>query len=421
MVEGEKAVARVRLAACGLVLTQRVLMLGAIPSLVAGDPFERMSVLGLLSGITFSLGTLAALRRRAPAWLPFASVLMDAVIVTAIMLPQVLWPTPGWTGVLARPAWGFLILASIASGFRLTVPAVVLGAGAAGASLLGLVLLDGTLNGAAVQPRLDTAILAGIVWVGATGLAYGVTARTRALVEDGALAALKAERARQRLGVYVSQEIADAALDSELLRPGGERREVAVLFSDLRGFTNYGERLEPERLIEELNSYLDAMVEVIRDEGGVVDKYIGDAIMVVFGIPQSREDDATRAVRCARRMQESLAVHNVDRASRGLSPLRHGIGVHYGAVVAGNVGTDDRLQYTVLGDVVNTASRLEGATKELREPVLISLDTIRATGQSPADLGLKPAGEVPLRGREATLTIYALRDAPGPWAEAPAP
>ncbi len=408
-----------RLAACGLVLSQRVLMLGAIPALAAGDPNEWMSVLGLLSGVAFSLGALSALRRRAPAWLPLASVLMDAVLVTTIMIPQVLWPTPTWTGVLERPAWGFLILASIASGFRLTVPAVALGAGAAGASLLGLVLLDGALNGAAVLPRVDTAILAGIVWVGAAGLAYGVTARTRALVEDGALAALKAERARQRLGVYVSQEIADAALDSELLRPGGERREVAVLFSDLRGFTNYGERLEPERLIEELNSYLDAMVEVIRDEGGVVDKYIGDAIMVVFGIPHSRPDDAARAVRCARRMQEGLAVHNLERTARGLDALRHGIGLHYGAVVAGNVGTDDRLQYTVVGDVVNTASRLEGATKELGEPVLISLDTIRATGQSPEALGLKAAGEVPLRGRDATLTIYALQDDPAPWPKPP--
>ena len=418
-VEGEKTVARVRLAACALVLTQRVVMLGAIPSLWAGDPFEWMSTLGLLSGMAFSLSALSALRRKAPAWLPLASVVMDAVIVTTIMVPQVLWPTPGWTGVLARPAWGFLMLAAIASGFRLTLPAVALGVGAAGASLVGQVLLDGALNGPAVAPRLDTVILAGIVWVGATGLAYGVTTRTRALVEDGALEALKAERARQRLVVYISQEIADAALETDLLRPGGERREVAVLFSDLRGFTTYGERLEPERLIDELNAYLDAMVEVIRDEGGVVDKYIGDAIMVVFGIPKSRADDATRAVRCARRMQESLAAHNLDRQRRGLIALRHGIGVHYGAVVAGNVGTDDRLQYTVVGDVVNTASRLEGTTKDLRETVLISLDTIQATGLSAEALGLKPAGEVPLRGRDATLNIFSLLDDPEPWRDPP--
>ena len=113
-----------------------------------------------------------------------------------------------------------------------------------------------------------------------------------------------------------------------MLELGGARREVVVLFSDLRGFTAYSDTLAPERLVTEVNAYLDRMVEVIREEGGVVDKYIGDAIMVVFGLPESKVDDCLRAARCAARMQEALAEHNADRALLKLPPPHPG---HRGA------------------------------------------------------------------------------------------
>jgi adenylate cyclase len=111
------------------------------------------------------------------------------------------------------------------------------------------------------------------------------------------------------------------------------------------------EGLDPQRLVGELNAYLEAMVSVIDQEGGIVDKYIGDAIMVVFGIPGTHPDDADRAVRTATRMREALVQHNQERVEAGLDPLREGIGVHFGHAVAGNIGTAERLQYTAVGDV----------------------------------------------------------------------
>jgi adenylate cyclase len=161
-------------------------------------------------------------------------------------------------------------------------------------------------------------------------------------------------------------------------------------------------------LLEELNSYLSEMVSVIHDHGGVVDKFVGDSIMVVFGIPGSAPDDALRAVRCAAALQQALARHNAARAHRGLKDLAHGIGLHFGPVVAGNVGTLDRLQPTVVGDIVNTASRLEALTKVVSHNVLISAEAVAATGCSPESLGIRYSGTLPITGREGGIGVFSL-------------
>jgi adenylate cyclase len=151
-------------------------------------------------------------------------------------------------------------------------------------------------------------------------VAMAIVRRTRSLLSMGVNAVLDSERARQRLGMYVSETIADQAMASAELKPGGQRQEVAILFSDLRDFTRYSEGLSPEQLVQELNAYLEAMLNEISAEGGVVDKYIGDAIMVVFGLPRARPDDAARAIRTAIRMQDALTRHNQDRATQGQPP-----------------------------------------------------------------------------------------------------
>jgi adenylate cyclase len=183
-----------------------------------------------------------------------------------------------------------------------------------------------------------------------------------------------------------------------------------VLFSDLRGFTRYSEKISPERLVSELNAYLDVMVTVVRKHGGMVDKYIGDAIMVVFGLPEPQPDAPLRALRAAAEMQAALLVHNADRERRGLPPLQQGIGVHHGHAIAGNIGTEDRLQYTVIGDVVNLASRLESVTKERGVSSLFSQDVVdaaQATGQETPPLAA--AGSVQARGRDGSIEVYTLR------------
>jgi adenylate cyclase len=218
---------------------------------------------------------------------------------------------------------------------------------------------------------------------------------------------LDAERARPRLGVYVSEEVAEEVLRAGELSLGGRRQDIAVLFSDLRGFTTYAEHLPPERIVAELNGYLDAMVQVVRAEGGVVDKYIGDSIMVVFGVPHSRPGDARRAIRAAARMHQALHEHNAERACRRLPALQHGIGIHYGAAVAGHIGTKDRSQYTVIGDTVNLASRLQSATKDEQVNTLISSDAARAAqaeGEGALPV-LRSCGELRVRGRDSSLEV----------------
>ena len=167
---------------------------------------------------------------------------------------------------------------------------------------------------------------------------------------------------------------------SEFARPGGERRHVAVLFGDLRGFTALAAASEPDAVADTISSFLSAMVDCVFRHGGTLDKFIGDAVMAQWGAPESHVDDADRAMRAALDMIDALDAVNERRAAEGSAPLRMGIGVAYGEVFAGNIGSDRRLEFTVLGEAVNQASRLcdaagpdeilvsEGLRRELREP-----------------------------------------------------
>jgi class 3 adenylate cyclase len=165
---------------------------------------------------------------------------------------------------------------------------------------------------------------------------------------------------RETLGRYVSPELAAQALrDRDALQLGGELREVAMLMSDLRGFSELSERLGPAAMIGLLNRYLGAMTPVIVQHGGVINEFIGDAILVLFGAPFGRPDDAERAVRCAAAMQQALAALNADNDAHGLPALSMGIGLHVGPVVAGNIGSADRVKYGVVGPAVNLVARIQ--------------------------------------------------------------
>jgi adenylate cyclase len=156
---------------------------------------------------------------------------------------------------------------------------------------------------------------------------------------------------------------------------GGETIEVTILFSDIRSFTSISETMDAQTLVGLLNEYFTEMVSIIMKHGGVVDKYIGDAIMAVFGAPVPSPNDAINAVRAAIDMRASLARLNERLVSRGGMPLRTGIGLHTGEVVAGNIGSEQRMEYTVIGDAVNLASRLESCTKDVGVDILISETT----------------------------------------------
>jgi adenylate cyclase len=214
------------------------------------------------------------------------------------------------------------------------------------------------------------------------------------------------DRVRDLLGKVVSPEIATQLLHSDL-KLGGEEREVTILFSDLRDFTSLSEKLAPAEVLALLNRYLDRMSTIIEKHGGVIDKYIGDAIMALFGAPVASPDAPERAIAAAREMAQALDVLNRELVAEGKQALAFGIGINTARVVAGNMGSKTRLNYTVIGDGVNLASRLEGLTKDpaYATPIIISEATLSALKIRPPARAL---GEVMVKGKAQAVKIFAL-------------
>jgi len=174
-------------------------------------------------------------------------------------------------------------------------------------------------------------------------------------------------------GQYVSPKVLDILMaDPTRLSMVGERREVTMLFSDVAGFTSISERLNPDELVVLLNRYLSAMTEVIFQYDGYLNKYMGDGIMAFWNAPLKQADHAARACRCALRSKDRLAELNEELLKEGLTPLKARIGLNSGPVVVGNMGSTQKSDYTVMGDNVNLASRLEGANKPFGTSIMIS-------------------------------------------------
>jgi adenylate cyclase len=210
------------------------------------------------------------------------------------------------------------------------------------------------------------------------------------------------DKLRTTFGKYMTQSVMEHLLAGKV-QLGGEELEVTILFSDLRGFTTISEKMDAKSLVALLNEYFTEMVAAVMGEGGVVDKYIGDAIMAVFGAPVPKPQDAVNAVRAAVRMREALVKLNERLKARGMPELASGIGIHTGVVVAGNIGSEQRMEYTVIGDAVNLTSRLESATKELQVPVLISEETYkRVQGQ----VKTREVKQLQVKGRAAPVMTY---------------
>lgn len=182
------------------------------------------------------------------------------------------------------------------------------------------------------------------------------------------------EKIRNLLGKVVSQEIAEELLNRDI-ELGGEEKYVTMLFSDIRGFTNACEGEDPKRILDLLNIYLTQVATIIENKQGVVDKFIGDAVMALFGAPISRKDDAQHAVDSALAMESMLVHLNAMLSTKGYVPISIGIGIHSGIVVAGNMGSESRLNYTVIGDNVNLSARLEGLTKFYGVSTIVSSAT----------------------------------------------
>jgi class 3 adenylate cyclase len=201
---------------------------------------------------------------------------------------------------------------------------------------------------------------------------------------------------------FATREVA-AELDAQGFALGGRRVQATTLFCDIRGFTAMAEKLQPEQTIELLNTYYTLMFDAITGHGGVVNQMVGDGLMAIFGAPLALADPCGSAVRAGLEMLELIELLNHERA--GLPPLRIGIGIASGEVIAGYTGTQDRATYTCVGDAVNVAARLEAHTKDAGRSLLIDDTTCAAIGGS---CTTETLGPIAVRGHEAAVEVFAV-------------
>jgi class 3 adenylate cyclase len=186
---------------------------------------------------------------------------------------------------------------------------------------------------------------------------------------------------------------------------GGKRVDASVMFVDIRDFTPLAETQPPEETIELLNTYYTLMFDAISGHGGIVSLIIGDGLMVIFGAPVPLPDHCEAAVRAAREMIDTIELFNVERDAAGKPPIRIGIGIASGAMVAGYAGTNERATYTCIGDTVNLASRLEGHTKVAGRSILVDATTRAALGDRVA---VEPLGPITVKGKSVAVEVYAI-------------
>lgn len=212
---------------------------------------------------------------------------------------------------------------------------------------------------------------------------------------------------KDTFGKFMSIEISRQIIEEGKINLGGEQVEATVLFSDIRNFTPMSESMTPDQVVSFLNDYFAHTVKPILDNRGVVNKYIGDCIMALFGVPDKIPDHADRAVAAALSMREALDEYNRTRRRDGQPPVNIGIGIHSGSLVAGNIGAPERIEYTVIGDTVNVASRIESQTKTLASTILISQEVHnRLSEELRSRLKLERCPEIKVKGRAEPLDLY---------------
>lgn len=236
---------------------------------------------------------------------------------------------------------------------------------------------------------------------------FALVAAQAGAAVDNAMAHEKiAQQSLQRSALerFLSPEVVEMVVANPDIRLGGVNQEVTVMFADIRGFTTMSETMEPGRVVEILNEYFTRVTDVIFDNGGTLDKYIGDAVMAVFGAPISKGNDAAAAVNSAMQIQRLLIELNRDAAAREWPELRVGIGINTGNAIAGNIGSPRRLDYTVVGDAVNTAQRL--MSNAAGGQILISESTAKKLGKSGKTIDLERLPELKVKGRSEAVPVF---------------
>ena len=237
-------------------------------------------------------------------------------------------------------------------------------------------------------------------------------------IKDYALNAAVAKRNEQKIRNIFQKYVPNDVIETIFANPEsmlvGDTRDVAILFSDIRSFTTISERSRPDELVATLNRYFSILVDIIMDRHGIVDKYIGDAVMAFFGAPVQHENDALDAVQAAVSIVDALDAFNRDLEASGLPPFTTGLGINFGEVTVGNIGSERKMDYTVIGDTVNLASRLEGLTKYYHQPLVISSSVAdRVADTVPCRL----IDTVVVKGKTVGERIYTARSTLSPAEE----
>jgi adenylate cyclase len=322
-----------------------------------------------------------------------SNVEIHANIAETLLHPQRLAHAPFWMAGLVWPPF-FVIAAGLVAYWPLWCAALGLAALAVSGWGAGVAFFFAGI----LFPV--SGIFAGMACaaVGMAGMRLGRTERARA-------------RIRKLFGKYVSEQVLEQILQTgEEPRLGGEDYTVTVLFSDIRGFTSMSERLGPEATVELLNAYLAEACAAVQKHGGMIDKFIGDAIMAVFGIPSANVDHARQAVLAALELTacaERFHAARADQLARNtLKPFRIGIGLHTGKAVGGNIGAPQRMEFTFIGDTVNAASRLESLSKDLGWTIVASRETVEAAGPGMTTGGMKSALKV--KGKKEGIDVFEI-------------
>ncbi len=407
----------------------RVAALGAIAIwLLLTVPMPRVLYYVGLIALFVALGAAPFLLHRtgrwSAAWIGLV-VLLDASLLSyALLAPNPMqgetWP-PQITLRFHNMLYLFVFLAGAALSYS---PVLVLWSGVAMAAMwsVGVYLIW-------ARPETITAIEAGLLdpngflspyfvnvsaWQNQVALLLIVAMLLAAAVWRSRRLVLRqaaAEHARSNLARYFSPNLVDQLAKADRPFDDVRSQNAAVLFVDIVDFSAMVEEIEPERVIALLRSFHSRMCRVVFAHHGTIDKFIGDAVMATFGTPQPGPTDATNALHCAAAMLREVERWNAKRSLRRAAAVRIGIGIHYGPVVAGNIGDERRLEFTVIGDVVNVASRLERLTREHDAPIVVSgdfIEAVRREGEAAHHLlaGFAEDKRSAVRGRRSPVSIW---------------
>jgi adenylate cyclase len=311
---------------------------------------------------------------------------VHAAVADDILSRRTLRQAPAWTGALL----------TLVSAVTLAAVAVFLGPWAATAA---------ALVGCAALLALVTILFGQGIWVPAVDPVVAVTLATfGGVTYQYVIEGREKRRVKRLFSRYVSPDVYTRLLqDPSVARLGGERRMMSVLFSDIRGFTTVSEQGQPEDILGQLNEYFSRMVPLVFEHRGTIDKFVGDMIMALFGAPVHDERHAEHAVATAVAMVRELEVLNESWAREGKPRLDIGIGVNSGEMVAGNVGSESIMSYTVIGDQVNLGARLESLNKEYGTRILISGSTRQLLGEA---FQVRPLGAVTVKGKTKPVDIF---------------